>query len=195
MEKKKSHKKADRTKEMEIPVSYADETESSHSEESEPIERKELSNEELEYLKQLQRLQAEFDNYRKRINKERTNLFNMAKGELISQVIPVLDDLDRMINYHQESDHQCSVEGVNLIYQKLLKVLNEEGLEEIPSVGEKFNPEVHEAVGVEKTDKKNDDIVLEEWQKGYLFSGKLLRPSRVKVGKYTKEHDKPKNES
>jgi molecular chaperone GrpE (heat shock protein) len=98
-------------------------------------------------------------------------------------LLPVLDDFDRMIDHHDE-DGSCSLEGIQLIYQKMKKVLLDEKLEQIPSVGEPFNPEYHEAVGVEVTSEGQDNIILEEWQKGYTFNGRLLRPSRVKVGKF-----------
>lgn len=192
MEKKKKRGKVNRKEKesIDIPISYNEE-----NSEPEPDNAKETelaeTDQKTEYLDQLQRLQAEFANYRNRVNKERENLFHIAKGELISILIPVLDDLDRMIHYHKESDHQCSVEAVDLIYQKLLKVLTDEGLEEIDSVGKPFDPECHEAVGIEETDKKNEDIVLDEWQKGYRFNGRLIRPSRVKVGKHREEKQEP----
>lgn len=136
-----------------------------------------------EYLEQLQRLQAEFSNYRKRVEKERETLFTVAKGEMILNLLSVLDDFERMVNHHAEKE-EYSLDGVRLIYQKLKKILIDEGLEEITSIGQRFNPEFHEAVDVEETNKEHAGLVMEEWQKGYRFGGKLLRPSRVKVGKH-----------
>lgn len=135
-----------------------------------------------EYIDQLQRLQAEFKNYRRRIDEERKSLFSLAKSELVLKMLPVLDDFERMI-HHQNGDCQINLEGVSLIFQNFKKALAEEGLEEIPALNEVFNPEVHEAVGVEETDANRDGIVVEEWQKGYRFGERMLRPSRVKVGK------------
>lgn len=140
---------------------------------------------EIKLLKdQLQRLQAEFINYKNRVTRERETDFSNAKGLLVTKILPVLDDFERMIDHHQV-DRSCDVEGVTLIFQKLKKVLYEENLEEIQAVGQHFDPEFHEAVGVHETDVEQDGLVIEEWQKGYRLGKKLLRPSRVKVGKFT----------
>ena len=143
---------------------------------------------ESEYIEKLQRLQAEFSNYRKRNENERKYLFSISKGELVLKLLPVLDDFERMIQHH-EGNCSYTLEGIGLIHQNLKKVLYEEGLEEIPAVGEIFNPELHEAVGIEKTGSDQDNMILEEWQKGYYFTGRLLRPSKVKVGKYDEQSD------
>jgi len=134
------------------------------------------------YLEQLQRLQAEFENYRKRVNRENESLFLRAKADLVLKLLPVVDDFERMIDHHQK-DNQKIIDGIKLICQSLKKVLMNEGLEEIPAKGEPFDPEFHEAVSIEKTDNYCEGLVVEEWQKGYRFGGRLLRPSRVKVGR------------
>ena len=178
-EKEKSEKIeipiSDMTEESEIPTADAD--------------KKVPSAPESDYLEQLQRLQAEFDNYRKRTAKEQELLYPMAKGDLILKLLPVLDDLERLVG-HLTGDTQSGLDGVHLILKNLKKILMDEGLEVIPTVGEEFDPHLHEAVGVEETDEKQDGIVVEEWMKGYRFGGRLLRPSRVKVGIYSgKEGD------
>ncbi len=136
-----------------------------------------------DYLEQLQRLQADFINYKRRTEKEWAEISSTAKGELISNLLPVLDDFKRMINHNNENNF-IEIDGVKLIYKKFNKILADEGLEEIPAVGCEFDPEIHEVVVTEETDQDKDSIVLEEWQTGYRFRGKLLRPSKVKVGKY-----------
>ena len=167
---------------IKIPVIDGDETDiDTQNEESQGIEANQKEN---EYMQHLQRLKAEFDNYRKRTENERINHFKLAKGELVSNLMPVIDDLERMVQFHEE-DGQCSVEGIKLIFQKMMKVLEDEGLETIQSKGKTFDPEWHEAVSVKETSKKEEEnLNLEEWQKGYSFDGRLLRPSKVKVGKY-----------
>jgi len=134
---------------------------------------------------QLLRLQAEFVNYKNRVAKERESDFLNAKGFLITKLLPVLDDLERMIDHHQE-DGVCDVEGIHIIFQNLKKILKDEKLIEIQAVGQPFDPEIHEAVGVEEVNEDRDGIVMEVWQKGYQFGEKLLRPSRVKVGQCKK---------
>lgn len=169
-----------------IPVSDSDITESEgQSEKSLDINQKEMSKE-IDCLEQLQRLQAEFSNYKKRVEKEKEGLYELAKGDLILKLLPVLDDFHRMIDHHEKHD-QIECEGIQLIFNKMKKMFKDEGLEEIQSVGEPFDPDLHEAVGIEKTHEDQENRVLEEWQKGYRFQGRLLRPSRVKVGKCVKE--------
>ena len=135
-----------------------------------------------EYLDRLQRLQAEFSNYRKRVDKEKEGLRDWLHGLMLVDILPVLDDLDRMVQ-SLESQNPIDLDGVKLIQQKLQKALKDRGLQEIESIGQKFNPELHEAVGVETTEPDKAGLVLEEWQKGYKIGDRLLRPSRVKVGK------------
>jgi len=128
------------------------------------------------------RLQAEFVNFKKRAQREKDQMFSFAKGELVQKLLPVIDDMERMNDYKgEQSDHH--LQGMNLIYQKMMKILFDEGLEEIKAKGEIFNPEMHEAVSVEETEQYMDNRVTDVWQKGYLFKGRLLRPSKVKVGK------------
>ena len=138
---------------------------------------------EPEYLVQLQRLQAEFQNYKRRVEKERESLFTFAKGDLVIKLLPIVDDFERVLDHPQIEDQNC-LTGVRLVHKNLSKILSEEGLEHIPCTTVPFNPDLHEAVGVEETDEAHDGFVIEEWQKGYTFGGRLLRPSRVKVGKF-----------
>ncbi|MBD3288056.1 nucleotide exchange factor GrpE, partial [candidate division KSB1 bacterium] len=125
---------------------------------------------------------AEFENYKRRVRKEREELSDFVKRELIEKLLPVLDDFERMLdNAHKIDEAQLS--GNKLIYTKLYSILRTEGLEPIESVGEEFDPEWHEAVVIEKGEDGEDNTVIEEWQKGYLFKSKLLRPAKVKVFK------------
>jgi molecular chaperone GrpE len=137
-----------------------------------------------QYLDQLQRLQAEFQNYRRRVEKEREQLHYYAQRGLILKLLPVMDDMERLLAHHPKGIED--MEPVKLIGQKLLKVLTDSGVEPIVSQGEVFDPSVHEAVGVEPVGEEMADRVMEEWQKGYRLGDGLLRPSRVKVGQFTK---------
>lgn len=139
-----------------------------------------------EYLEQLQRLQAEFSNYRRRVEREWKEVSQIAKAGLSLKFVSVVDDLERLLEHH-ENDRMIETEGVRMILQKCRKLLDEEGVQPINAVGEVFDPEKHAAVTVESVDEDRDDIVLEEWQKGYIFGERLLRPSQVKVGRYQPE--------
>jgi len=147
-----------------------------------------------EYKEQLQRIQAEFINYRKRVEKERKKDFLNAKADLMLCLLPVLDDFDRMFEHYKE-DKQCNINEVKMLYDNLKKSLYEQKLNELEDEGEEFDPNVHEAVGVIKTSMENDEKVMEVLQKGYTIDDKLLRPSRVKVGKYIEEKNKDEKDS
>lgn len=129
------------------------------------------------YLEMLQRLRAEFENYKKRVEKEKLELSTLIKSQLIYNLLPVIDDFERLLN----NSHSYSKEIIKLIYNKLMSILKEEGLQQIESVGKEFNPEIHEAVLTEHSGDDSNNKILEEWQKGYLFKSKLLRPAKVKV--------------
>ena len=167
-------------------------TEADAVEAQEPENAEEPVGENVDYLDQLQRLQAEFTNFRKRTEKEKENLANFVRGNFIQSLLPVMDDLDLMIQHHQK-DKAIPFDGIELIVQKFHKVLTDQGLETVEALGEVFNPEMHEALAVEETDEADaDDIIIEEWQKGYKFHEQLIRPSRVKVNRYVEpaEDDK-----
>ena len=154
---------------VDIPVTIADSHTDSAGSSPDDIKKDKQEN---DYLEQLQRLQAEFSNYRKRVEKERSDIYTYAKGDLITLLLPILDDFERMNSHHEESD--IDHEGLQLIFQKLQKILFDEGVEIIPTDGEIFNPEYHEAIGVENVDEENDGIVCEEWQKGYRYKERLF---------------------
>lgn len=132
------------------------------------------------------RLVAEFDNFRKRTVRERGQHTERAQAELAKTLLESLDDLAR-VSEHGSTDHDAAVvlEGVQLVETKLLRALEQMGLKRIDSVGQPFNPEVHEAlVTVSTSDPEEDDVVSQEIGRGYLFKDTLLRPSLVQVMKY-----------
>jgi molecular chaperone GrpE len=174
-------------KEVIIPVSEENNVNNCDEEESKTNDKNETLDKDENYVEHLQRLQAEFNNYRKRIEREKANFYKIAKRDLIYNLISVLDDMERF-RQHFNSENQNDLEGFNLIYQKIVKIFKEEGLEEISAVGERFDPEFHEAIGIEETEIEQDELIIEEWQKGYIFGNQVLRPSKVKVGKYIKSN-------
>lgn len=153
--------------------------------ETEPKDKKDVENNHLEML---QRLKAEFENFKKRVERENMELSTFIKSQLIYKLLPVVDDFERMLNNsHAESEEV--VKGIKLIYDKLISILEDEGLQQIESIGKDFNPEIHEAVLIESGDDNQDNKILEEWQKGYLFKSKLLRPAKVKVCQTTQKNN------
>ena len=137
-----------------------------------------------DYYDQLLRLRAVFDNYRKRINKEREEYQHRAIEEVIYGLLGIIDNFERAMRAAEDPKSSEGVfEGVKLIHKQLNDLLSTYGVNAIEAQGKKFDPEYHEAVGHEESDKHEDDIVTEEVLKGYTFKDKVLRPSMVKVAK------------
>jgi molecular chaperone GrpE len=128
---------------------------------------------------QLLRLRAEFENFRKRAERERGEFTEFATMEAVRAVVPVLDDFERALK--MESADKEYARGMELIYQRLLETLKKLGLEAIETEGQKFDPALHHAVEMEKTGRVEDHTILYQHQRGYSFKGKLLRPAIVKV--------------
>jgi molecular chaperone GrpE len=147
--------------------------------EAEAENKKDLA---AEYLEQLQRVQAEFANYRKRVQREMLEAYDYAKSELVCKLLPVLDDMERAIeSLPPDCGNDEAAKGVKLIYDKLKSTLKAEGVEAIECKGKTFDPNFHEAVMVTRVDDGEDCTVVKDFQKGYTYKGKLIRPSKVEV--------------
>jgi molecular chaperone GrpE len=137
-----------------------------------------------EYLERLTRLQADFENYRKRVAKEREGLFNFANESLITELLPVLDNFERAIKHSNDvKDISTVTKGVELIEKQLRGVLEKEGLKVIETKDETFDPEKHEAVERVASKKYSEGTIVEEMQKGYILKDRVIRPAAVKVSK------------
>ncbi|MDO5718806.1 MAG: nucleotide exchange factor GrpE [Tissierellia bacterium] len=138
-------------------------------------------NEELEDLKStLMRLQADFNNYRNRMTKEKADIIRYASQSLIEKLLPVLDNFNRAIESCKEDE--SIREGFSLIEKDLIKILEDEGLEEIKADGKEFDPNFHNAVVMEESDQPSG-TVIETLQRGYKLGDKVLRAPMVKVSK------------
>ncbi len=127
----------------------------------------------------LLRRQAEFDNFRKRTDRERSEYLQWAGMETVKDLLPVLDDFDRAMKVAGgSSDYE---KGVEMIYTRMVETLKKLGLEPIDSAGKPFDPHQHQAIERVETDSVPDNTVLAEFQRGYNFKSKMLRPSMVKV--------------
>ncbi len=137
-----------------------------------------------DYLSRLMYLQADFENYRKRVEKEKEEIVSREKARLITKLLVILDELELAIKSGREAeDKNVLVEGVEMVFNKLQKLLCDEGLSEIEALGKPFNPELHEAFLVVQTNDHPNNTVVEEMRKGYMLDGKVVRPSIVKVAK------------
>jgi len=154
----------------------------------------------------LQRTQAEFENYKKRVDKEKQEFVKYAKAELIQKLLPTIDtfeialksskiedfrDTGNSKNFQVSTkDNEKFVKGMDMVYAQLMSLLHSEGLKSIESLGKKFDPYLHEVMLKEKSDK-DEGTVLEELQKGYMLNDKVLRHSKIKVGE--KDNKKESN--
>ncbi len=136
-----------------------------------------------EYYSMLQRSAAEFDNYKKRTAKEKESLYSDAVCDVILSLLPVVDNFERAISASGSgSESQSSLEeGIGLVYKQLKDALKNIGIEEIKCVGENFDPQLHNAVMHIDDDSYGENVVIEEFQKGYTFKDKVVRHSMVKV--------------
>lgn len=131
-------------------------------------------------LKRLARMQADFDNYRKRVVREKEDFHRHATEQLIMSLLPVLDNLERAQTVNNENIDKLTA-GVEMICRQLQDVLVKEGLKPIPSVGEQFNPEIHEAVMRAENSGYPENTVIEELRRGFTLNDKVIRASMVKV--------------
>lgn len=131
-----------------------------------------------EHLDSIKRLRAEFENSRKRAERERERILHSASEKLVTELLPVLDNLDRALE--AEGDIR---EGVRSTRDQLVSVLSEEGLSPVVSDGEHFDPNVHEAVMSQPSDEYEDGTVIQTFERGYVLNGKPIRPAKVVVAR------------
>ncbi|CAG5093338.1 Protein grpE [Thermobacillus xylanilyticus] len=142
----------------------------------------ELESQIEEYRQRLLRAQADFDNFRRRTQREKEELAKYASMELISRLLPVLDNFERAIGASKDSgDFEALAKGVDMIHRQLLQLLEQEGLKPMETVGQPFNPEFHEAVMRVESDEHEEGTVVEELQRGYILKDRVIRPAMVKV--------------
>ena len=142
-------------------------------------ERDQLAAEKADLQDRLLRRMAEFDNFRRRAERERSEYLEFAGMDAVRELLPVVDDFERALKV--ESADREYAKGIELIYQRLTELLKKLGLEPIAAAGQKFDPNLHHAVEMVQTEDAEDHTVLDEYQRGYNFRGRLLRPAMVKV--------------
>ena len=173
---------------------------------SDPTAKADQSAEELERLRreaqeakdQYLRTLAEIENTKKRVQREKDEFAKYATESCIRELLPIIDGLSQaLVAVDKQSDPQAIIKGVHMIYRQLLGVLEKEGVARIPTVGERFDPHLHEAVAqVEAQDGQADGAIVEEVHAGYRMHGKVVRPAMVKVAKKSQTSDiRPQSES
>ena len=150
-------------------------------------ELKRIQAEHNEYKDRFARRQADFENYRKRVERERSETYNGVVADVAAKLLPVLDNLKRALDVEasvegSESDEfRHFLSGVDLIFKQLSGVVEAMGVKPIPAVGEQFDPHIHEAVATEPTEDYQPDTIMQEIVQGYRLGDKLIRPALVKV--------------
>ncbi len=142
-------------------------------------DRDRLIDENRELLDRLLRRQAEFDNFRRRAEREKSEVLEFAHSDSVRAILPILDDFERALK--TQTADKVYARGMELIYQRLADSLKKLGLETITTKGQKFDPHVHHAVDMVETGDVEEQTILDEYQPGYNFRGRLLRPAMVKV--------------
>ncbi|MCR4404966.1 MAG: nucleotide exchange factor GrpE [Candidatus Acetothermia bacterium] len=136
-----------------------------------------------EYIDRLKHLQADFENYKKRVARERAEFERLVEDRVILKFIPVYDNLERAFrSFNRNNDKDSFIEGLEQVFAQFRALLEKEGVEPIEALGRPFDPAFHEALFVVESDHEPNTI-LEEFERGYLRWGRVLRPSRVKVSK------------
>ncbi len=141
-----------------------------------------LREEKQNIFEQLQRLSAEFANFQKREPKRIADAISSQKESLIRSILPVLDNFERAVaGAENAQDMAAVIKGVHIVYEQFMNILKSFGVEQVVSVGGKFDPAMHEALMQRSDPDKDEGIILEEFQKGYMFNGRMLRPAKVVV--------------
>jgi len=137
----------------------------------------------------LQRVQADFENYRKRMEREREEYAKMANRGMVARLLPVLDNFQLALLHKQ---HEEFIKAVEMVYAEMYAILEDAGLKQMDALGKPFDPYVHEALLQEESGQEQG-TVLEELQKGYLFQGQVLRHAKVKIAKKRSNGDQEKH--
>ncbi|TYP78037.1 nucleotide exchange factor GrpE [Paenibacillus methanolicus] len=128
------------------------------------------------------RAQADFDNFRRRTQKEKEDLARYASEQLIKQLLPVVDNFGRALEASKNGgDAESFAKGVDMIFRQLEQTLESEGLKAMETIGQPFNPDFHQAIMQVESDEHEEGVVVEEVQKGYVLKDRVLRPAMVKV--------------
>jgi len=134
------------------------------------------------------RLMAEFENFKKRMYKEQEQFLQFSNEQILLKLLPIIDDFDRAHQAAREHKHgEVFSKGVEMILNQLHKLLKDNGVEKIKTVGEKFNPHLHEAIATVQTEEYPEDTACEEVSPGYILNGRLLRAAKVRIAQGIKE--------
>ncbi|MBT8383424.1 MAG: nucleotide exchange factor GrpE [Ignavibacteria bacterium] len=178
----------DKNEENEIP-------EIAEEEEKEVNITAELKSKVNELQDKLLRKAAEFENYKRRTENDQLNLLSFAAESFITKILPVIDDFERSLNHISDADSAEAIkEGIMLVYNKFIKILDEQGIKKIDSVGKPFNVDYHDALMQIKDDTVPPHTVVEEVEKGYLYKNKVIKHAKVIVSEDASDENNQQNE-
>ncbi|MHC4738949.1 MAG: nucleotide exchange factor GrpE [Planctomycetota bacterium] len=169
-----------------------------------PEKAEDLLNEQLELLQkekddlfaQLQRVSADYTNFQKRVPKQIADSIAYEKERIIKTLLPALDNFEHTLqNANSTETSDILLEGIRIIYDQTLDILKSHGVEQIKALDEKFDPVLHQAMMQKTEPDKAENIILEEFQKGYRLNGRVIRPSKVIVNKLKPEQEQTTDES
>jgi molecular chaperone GrpE len=172
------------------PTQTAETTEEAEQTEPAELSREEQLLAEIEQLKaekeemynKFLRAQADLQNFRTRVNKEKEQMMKYASQRAIEALLPVVDNFERAITASKDAaDKDALTEGIEMVFRQLQQVLEQEGVTTVPGVGSPFDPNMHQAVMQEESSEHESGIIIEEFQKGYMLKDRVIRPSMVKV--------------
>ena len=186
-----SNEAAESEKDADFETGNREETEDADKEPSEEVKKglfykkkkKDKKDEQIEELTdRLKRQMAEFENFRKRTEKEKSQMFSMGAKSIVEKVLPVIDNFERgLLAVPEEAKEDAFVDGMNKIYKQMMSMLEEVGVKPIEAAGAEFDPEFHNAVMHIEDENLGENIVAEELQKGYMYHDTVVRHSMVKV--------------
>ena len=184
LEKEKTEKAVSEEKETkETAASEKENKETSEKEEKASEKKKDPKDEKIDELNdKLKRSMAEFDNYRKRTDKEKSAMYEIGAKDVIEKILPIVDNFERGLNsIPEDAKGSAFADGMEKIYKQFVKTLDDLGVKPIEAVGKPFDPNFHNAVMHVEDEEAGENIVVEEFLKGYMYKGSVVRHSMVKV--------------
>lgn len=189
VKKKHSEKEAEKVNTEVVEENETVSEESLDEKELNKVKEEREASKEEEYKKKIDdlndrvmRQMAEFDNYRKRTEKEKSQMFDLGAKGIVEKILPVIDNFERgLASLSDEEKEGAFAQGIDKVYKQLMQCLMDVGVTPIEAVGKEFNPEIHNAVMHGEDESLGENIVAEEMQKGYMYKESVVRPSMVKV--------------
>jgi molecular chaperone GrpE len=184
------HKGKEKTKEQQQPSAKTEDVEKLQE------QIKELQNEKDEIFGKLQRIGADYANFQKRVPKQIADTITYEKEKIIKTILPVLDNFEHTLqNVHSAESVDVLIKGIGIIYDQMLDILKSHGIEQIEALGQQFDPALHEAMMKKADPEGQENIVIEEFQKGYKLNGRVVRPTKAVVSTKSEEQDQQQEQT